>query len=122
MSNKEFNYFKNIQGNIISINTFLSTTESMEVVLMYAGKYHQNSDRISIGFNIEKDSSINTRPYANISHYSLFTDEEETLLVIGTIFKIENIRQLTNSDHISIIDSKMIHQNNYQFIKTNSKI
>ncbi len=120
MSNKEFEYFKELRGNIISINTFLSTTRSMQVALMYAGKYHTNQDMTSVVFSIEKDSTVNTRPYANISHYSLFPDEDETLFAMGSVFKIGNIRQLPNADNIWIIHLKMTDQQDLGFIKTNS--
>jgi len=121
MSNKEFDYFKELRGNIISINTFLSTTRSMQVALMYAGKYHTNPDMISVVFSIEKDShAINTRPYANISHYSLFPDEDETLFAMGSVFRVGNIRELTNADNIWVIHLKMTDQQDFGFIKMNS--
>jgi hypothetical protein len=119
MSNKEFDYFKELRGNIISINTFLSTTRSMQVALMYAGKYHGNPLMTSIVFSIEKDFPVNTRPYANISAYSLFPDEEETLFAMGSVFRIGNIRQLPNSNDVWIIHLKMTDQNDPKFIKTN---
>jgi len=120
MSNKQFDYFKELQGNIISINTFLSTTTSMQIALMYAGKYHGNSDMISVVFSIEKDLLISTRPYANISRYSLFPDEDEVLFSMGGVFRIGNIREMPNADNIWIIHLKMTGQQDYRFTETSS--
>jgi len=115
MSNKQFENLKELQGNIISINTFLSTTTSMQIALMYAGKYHGNSDMTSVVFSIEKHSPVETRPYANISRYSLFPDEDEVLFGMGSVFRIGNIRELPNADNIWIIHLKMTDQRDYRF-------
>jgi hypothetical protein len=118
MSNKEFDNFKELQGNIISINTFLSTTRSMQIALMYAGKYHGNPDMTSVVFNIEKSLSLRTRPHANISRYSPFPDEDEVLFGMGSVFLIGNIYQLPNADDIWIIPLIMTNQQDYRFVKT----
>ncbi|UJR07271.1 hypothetical protein I4U23_011559 [Adineta vaga] len=107
ITNEDFNYLKQLRGSTVSMNTFLSTTKSMQVALMYAGKYLDNKELVSIVFIIEKDRWTYTRPFANISHYSLFPDEEETLFSMGCIFKIGNIRHLTGEDNIWTIQLKM---------------
>ncbi len=108
LSNEEFNYLKQLQGKIISINTFLSTTTSIQVALLYTGKSNKEDHLTSVIFSIEKHSSINTRPYSNISHYSLFPDEDETF------FRIGNICQLPNSKDVWIIQLILTDQNDYQ--------
>ena len=102
ISNDELNYFKENQGNIISMKTFLSTTTSMQIALMYAGKYFENSDLTSVIFTIERNSALQTRPYTNISAYSLFPDEEEILFALGSFFRIGNIRVMPDDEHIFI--------------------
>ncbi|CAF3537908.1 unnamed protein product [Rotaria sp. Silwood1] len=115
MSNKEFDTFNTLRGSIISINTFLSTTASVQIALMYAGKYHENPDLVSVIFSIETKPEALARPYANISHYSMFQDEEETLFAMGSVFRIGNIRQLPNADNVWVIHLKTINENDYQF-------
>ena len=115
MSSNEFDSFKELRGSTISINTFLSTTKSMQIALMYAGKYHENSDLVSVVFTIEADQEAQIRPYANISHYSLFPDEEETLFAMGSVFHIGNIRLLPNADNIWVIYLKTISKNDPRF-------
>ncbi|CAF3544687.1 unnamed protein product [Rotaria socialis] len=117
MSREEFNTFKTLQGNIIAINTFLSTTASMQIALMYAGQYCENPDLVSVVFHIETNMGALVRPYANISHYSLFRDEQETLFAMGSVFRIGNIRQLPNADYVWTIHLKTIDQTDSQFSK-----
>jgi hypothetical protein len=118
MSNKEFYSFRENQGKIISINIFLSTTTSMQIALMYAGQYSPIDELTSVVFIIERDSPVLTRPYANISFYSLFPDEDEVLFSMGSIFRIGNIRQMPDADHIWIIHLKMTDQKDYRFKET----
>ncbi|CAF1184226.1 unnamed protein product [Didymodactylos carnosus] len=115
MSSKEFDCFNELRDSIISINTFLSTTTSMQIALMYAGQYLENPDLTSVVFSIETDSEAHTRPYANISHYSMFEDEDEVLFAMGSVFRIGNIRQLPNADNIWIIHLRMIDQEDSHF-------
>ncbi|CAF1164795.1 unnamed protein product [Rotaria sordida] len=115
MSSEEFETFKSLRGCIISINTFLSTTASMQIALMYAGKCHENSNLVSVIFNIETNSQTLARPCANISHYSLFQDEEETLFAMGSFFRIGNIRQLLDADNVWVIYLTTISDNDYRF-------
>ncbi|CAF3618756.1 unnamed protein product, partial [Rotaria sp. Silwood2] len=61
ITNEDFDYLKQIRGSIISMNTFLSTTKSIQVALMYAGRYLNNKDMASVVFIIEKDPWLNTR-------------------------------------------------------------
>lgn len=110
MSSEEFETFKTLRGCIISINTFLSTTASMQIALMYAGKYNESSDTVPVVFCIETNPETFVRPYANISLYSVFQDEEEVLFAMGSIFRIGNIRQLLNEDNIWSINLKTINQ------------
>jgi hypothetical protein len=114
MSSKEFESFQALRGSIISINTFLSTTTSMQIAMMYAGKFHENSDLISVVFNIEADVVAHTRPYGNISHHSRFPDEDETLFAMGSVFRVGNIRQLPDADNIWIIHLKIVDLQDYR--------
>ncbi|CAF3499145.1 unnamed protein product [Rotaria sp. Silwood1] len=115
MSSEEFDIFKSLHGNIISINTFLSTTASMQIALMYAGEYNENSDLVSVVFSIETNSQALVRPYASISHYSMFQDEEETLFAMGSVFRIGNIRQLLDADNVWVIHLITISEDDYRF-------
>ena len=118
MSNEQFDYFKELKDQMISIDTYFSATSSFQVALMYSGKCNGDDHSTPIIFSIEKDPSIKTRPYSNISDYSLFPDEDETLFSIGTIFRIGNIFRLINCDNVWIIQLILIDQRDYQLQQT----
>lgn len=104
MFQHEFEYFQKIIGQIISINTFLSTTLSLQVASAFA---NQSDDMISVIFYIEIDRDIrNKRPYGNISNFSSFLDEEEVLFAMGSIFRIESIE----NDQVPIIHLSLVDQ------------
>ncbi|CAF4020305.1 unnamed protein product [Rotaria sordida] len=118
MSKAEFEYFQKIQGNIISINTFLSTTKSFQTALDFANSSMENNDMIPIMFFIKIHQFYEyVRPVANISKFSVFPDEEEVLFAMGSIFRVENIDMINTIDNIPIIyltlmDIKELMNNN----------
>ena len=104
ISKIEFEYLQEIKGNIISINTFLSTTKSLQIALCFANTVLNNNNLIPVLFCIEINrSSESVRPYANISKYSMFQDEEEVLFSMGSIFRIQHIEILDKTDNIPVI-------------------
>lgn len=112
---EEFNSLKENQGNIISIKTFLSSTKSMQIALMYAGQYFHDPHLVSVIFIIERNSVLRIRPYANISAHSLFPDEQEVLFAMGSFFTIGNIRPMPDNNHIFTVNLKMTDQSDFRF-------
>ncbi|CAF1215661.1 unnamed protein product [Didymodactylos carnosus] len=87
-------------SSIIYVNTFLSTTTDKEVALIYAGV--EGSYLVSVLFEINIDTSIATKPFANIEDYSYHKDENEILFALGTMYKIVSVSKFENG-HIWII-------------------
>ena len=112
MSLREFEDFQRLRGSIISVNTFLSTTISMQVALMFSNGFHESSNLVPVVFRIETDCRAKTRPYADISKFSTFPDEAETLFGMGSVFQVGNIRELADTEHVWIIHLKTIDLNN----------
>ena len=115
MFRKDFDLFSELRGNVISIKTFLSATTSMQIALMYAGRYLEIPDLISVVFTIETERSQLIRPYANISLHSMFPDEDEVLFAMGSVFRVGNIRLLPDSENIWTIQFRAVDQNNPEF-------
>ncbi|CAF2850325.1 unnamed protein product [Rotaria sp. Silwood2] len=111
VSKTEFEYFKQLQGHIISINTFLSTTASLQIALAFANGSWNNIDFVPIVFCIETKSHVqHKRPYANISSFSAYRDEEEVLFAMGSLFRIQSIEKLDRMNNIPVIYLQMIDQ------------
>ncbi|CAF1312562.1 unnamed protein product [Adineta steineri] len=93
ISNQELYYIRKNVGQYISMQSFLSTSVTHETALFFAQASAIPSDektRIVFQFNIDTHMK-NTKPYVNIKNLSYFPEEEEVLIMIGSIFKIIQI-------------------------------
>jgi hypothetical protein len=117
MSKNEFEYFQQLQGHIISINTFFSTTTSLQIALLFANSSFNNDDFFPIVFCIETNPYVHhKRPYANISKFSIYSDEDEVLFAMGSLFRIQYIERLDRTSNIPIIYLQMIDQKEIDYI------
>ncbi|CAF1227445.1 unnamed protein product, partial [Rotaria sp. Silwood1] len=87
----ELEYLKENIGQLISINTFLSTTTDEEVASIFAddGTNRPAYER-SVLFEMTMDTTRchKSKPFADVSKHSYMKDENEILLSMGTIFRI----------------------------------
>ncbi|CAF4350976.1 unnamed protein product, partial [Didymodactylos carnosus] len=97
----EFQELKDNIGRLISVSTFLSTTYKKDIASILAGDGSRSPILESILFEIQINTSIHTKPYANIKGLN-FGREDEILLSIGTIFRIESVEKQTGSEIWSV--------------------
>ena len=91
LSVDEFNRIREHTGELLSMNSFLSTSTNENVALMFTTTINKYNDgTVSVLFRIEIDTHLQTQPYADIKHLSQFRDENEILIMAGAIFKIES--------------------------------
>ena len=63
-------------------------------------------------FCVEIDPKIeNTRPYAQIKHFSNFEEEDEVLFAVGTVFRIEKFDTLSVTNDVLVIHLQMVDEN-----------
>ncbi|CAF0817049.1 unnamed protein product [Adineta steineri] len=95
MTSDDFNKLKANIGELISINSFLSTSLDRQVALMYAGDktIHPTMESVlfKIKININENSKTHQHPFASISEFSRFEDEQEVLFSLSSMFRIESI-------------------------------
>jgi hypothetical protein len=116
MSKNEYLYFQQLKGHIISINTFLSTTTSLQIALVFADASINHDDFLPIVFCIETNPYVqHKRPYANISKFSIYSEEDEVLFAMGSLFRIQDIQRLDRMDNIPIIYLQMVDQNEIDY-------
>jgi hypothetical protein len=112
LSGNEFESLEHSFNNLISINSFLSTSTDPEVALMYTGNNPQITGITGISHNFwngewEKDHQIvfleieinrgtiiKTQPFANIREFSCIKHENEVLFPVGSLFRIKEMDQL----------------------------
>jgi tetratricopeptide (TPR) repeat protein len=94
MSNEELNNLQNSIGQLISINSYFSTSVDRSVALFMLGdpKVSYNLQRVL--FIIEADPRVaRTKPFAEIHSVSCFANELEVLFMVGSIFRLIDIRR-----------------------------
>jgi hypothetical protein len=94
MSKKEVQQLKNSMGQLISMNSFLSTTLDREIAIIFSGDTGaSNRDFEPVLFEIEADPQIaGVKSFANITPFSYMQDEDEVLMMLGCIFRLVHVR------------------------------
>ena len=119
MSMEEIEFLaKNVNG-IIAMNTFLSTTQLLNVVEMYLnpnGPSRDNPHEQAVLFTIHiSDINQDTTPFAFISRYSCIPDEAEVLFTINALFSVQSVTKNGNIWHVCLQLSKQQNQQQKDF-------
>jgi len=103
ISNEELEILKNSIGQFISTNSFLSTSIDIKQAFTFFDYSNLTNNLQYLLIIIDANPNIKgIKPFANITKYSYFTDEQEVLFMLGSIFQINHI-YYSNKDHIWII-------------------
>ncbi|CAF3077890.1 unnamed protein product [Rotaria sp. Silwood2] len=79
-------------GQFISINSFFSTSTNRNVALKFLKRSLISNDLHRILFDITADPHVvKSKPFADISLLSYFSQESEILFMVGCIFHLSNI-------------------------------
>ncbi|CAF1167181.1 unnamed protein product [Adineta steineri] len=89
----ELNYLKNSVGQYVSVNSFLSTSFQKDIANFYVGDTnHRWVGLEKVLFEIDADPKVvTTKPFANISQFSDFSNELEVLFMLGSIFRLNSV-------------------------------
>ncbi|CAF3228373.1 unnamed protein product [Rotaria sp. Silwood2] len=110
ISQAEFEKLKENKGNLISTNSYFSTSRSRTVAQIYVG----SNTSTTVGVLFEVECNIETNIIcADVSYYSDVPDEEEVLFDLGTTFRILSVTQ-GNEKYSQIWVVKMIPTNEQQ--------
>jgi hypothetical protein len=97
MTSDDFVKLKANVGKLISINSFLSTSIDQQVALIYAGDRTIHSTMKSVLFqikiNVKETSNTYQHPFADISEFSHFKEEQEVLFSLAAMFRVESITE-----------------------------
>ncbi|CAF1298003.1 unnamed protein product [Didymodactylos carnosus] len=100
MSLRELDRLRKSIGDIISMNSFLSTSLDRQLAEFYvegaAIGSHGELDSVPVLFEIDAHPSVASteKPFANISQFSEFAEEEqEVLFMLGSVYRLNGIRE-----------------------------
>lgn len=112
MSTEEIRNLKQYMNQLISVNSFFSTTRERETALFLLGNSTSQVDLERVLFEIDADPKIiTTKPFADISQQSHFPGESEVLFMLGSIFRLEHIN--CNDNGIWIIRMTLCNDNDH---------
>ena len=95
MMNNEFEKLLKCQGGLLSFNSFLSTSTDRQIALNFARQAQNDSNITPIFFQMEINPLISLTPFASVSKYSYYSDnEKEILFSLHTVFRIEEIKKI----------------------------
>ncbi|CAF1154448.1 unnamed protein product [Adineta steineri] len=81
---------------LISMNSFLSTTNNVTAAVFFAGDGCLNdpNGEVSVVYQITIDTSVpHSIPFAKIQYESIFEDEDEVLFSMASVFRIDNVEK-----------------------------
>ncbi|CAF1152950.1 unnamed protein product [Didymodactylos carnosus] len=87
----ELNLMKSNIGEFISMNCFLSTSKNRATALRFARQFDMTKELGRILFEIDIDTRLLTKAFADITHLSYYKGEDEVLIMLGAMFRIEKI-------------------------------
>jgi len=103
MSIDEFNTLRRSINNFISINSFFSTSTNPDKALYFLNSSEITSDLYRVLFVIDADPRlVKSKPFADISSLSEFSNECEVLFMIGSIFRLIKIEQMKKEEIVMI--------------------
>ena len=91
ISTDEVNRMKCAKGQLISMNSFLSTSTNRKLALEFTMSRSTTDDLTKILFEINVNLEDWSRPYADIKRFSAFAKEDEVLFMFGCVFRIDDI-------------------------------
>ncbi|CAF1326649.1 unnamed protein product [Adineta steineri] len=108
---------KNSVGEFLSMNSFLSTSRDRSTALKFARKIQVTGDVEPIIFEIEIDPRLQTKAFADITQSSYFQNENEILIILGALFRIEKITQ-DNKDRLWIAQLSLASEDDFHLKET----
>ncbi|CAF4788563.1 unnamed protein product, partial [Rotaria socialis] len=91
ISSNELETLRQSCDQFISINSFFSTSIDKKKALSFLNSCDVGDNIEPVLFEIVANPALVTsKPFADVSPYSEFTDESEVLFMLGSIFRLQN--------------------------------
>jgi len=87
----ELELMKNSVGEFLSMNSFLSTSRNRSTAIDFARLVSTDDGTQLVLFEIEIDPRMKTKAFADIAPMSYHKNEDEVLIMLGALFRIEKI-------------------------------
>jgi len=75
------------------MNSFLSTSHQRQIAVSFLETIELTNDIGRILFEIDIDPRQKTKPFCNIDRFSYFKSEDEVLIMLGALFRVQSIHE-----------------------------
>ncbi|CAM4895674.1 unnamed protein product [Rotaria socialis] len=89
----ELELMKKSIGEFLSMNSFLSTSRNQSTALKFIQCTPKTDGFPRILFEISIDPRLQTKAFADVSQISYFQYEDEVLIMLGALFRIEKVEE-----------------------------
>ncbi|CAF4702692.1 unnamed protein product, partial [Rotaria socialis] len=98
ISSNELETLRQSCDQFISINSFFSTSIDKKQALSFLNSCDVGDNIEQVLFEIDANPALVTsKPFADVSSYSEFADESEVLFMLGSIFRLQNVKRSSDS-------------------------
>ncbi|CAF2156317.1 unnamed protein product [Rotaria magnacalcarata] len=94
----ELELMKKSIGEFLSMNSFFSTSRSRSTAARFARSSPVADKLHRILFEIEIDPHLQTKPFTDVAHISYHKKEDEVLIMLGALFRIEKVDEDKKED------------------------
>ncbi|CAF3856915.1 unnamed protein product [Rotaria sp. Silwood1] len=114
ISSDELNTLQQCCGQFISVNSFFSTSTDYQHALSFLNVPGGTDNLEPVLFEIDANPKmVTTKPFAEISAYSEFSDESEVLFMLGSIFRLKSVNHNSN-DQVWVISMTLCSENEHE--------
>jgi tetratricopeptide (TPR) repeat protein len=111
LSKADFQKMKETKSGLMSFNSFLSTSKDCNISLGFARSALADPDSVDILFVMTIDPSKSKTPFASINGISYFSEEDEVLFSMHTVFRIHNIKSMGENQRLFQMDLILTDEN-----------
>jgi tetratricopeptide (TPR) repeat protein len=113
----ELELMKNSIGEFLSMNSFLSTSRDRSTALHFARLTPKIGGTQRIIFEIKMNPRLQTKSFANVTSISYFQNEDEVLIMLGALFRIESVIE-DKKDRVWVIHVSLASEDDYHLKET----
>ena len=112
ISMKELELMQNNIGEFLSMNSFLSTSRNRLTAIDFARISRKRDNMRPIVFEIKINPKLRTKAFADVNKSSFYEDEDEVLIMLGALFRIEKIYE-DNEDRLWIAEVSLASEDDF---------
>jgi tetratricopeptide (TPR) repeat protein len=117
IGNDELELMKNSTGQYLSMNSFLSTSRARSTALDFARLTPITDGIQQIIFEIEIDPRLQTKAFCDVTQLSFFQNEDEILIMLGALFRIEKVVE-DKKDRVWVARVSLASEDDYHLKET----